>query len=791
MIDLEWVSDYIDISDEDLHELATKITKAGINIEKVITNHIDNLVIGEVTECYDHPDSDHLHVCKVNTGSETYQIVCGAPNVRVGLKVIVALPGAILPGDFKIKKSKIRGVESNGMLCALYELGLEEKNDETYAKGIEELPNDAKVGADPIKYLHLEETLYELDIHKHRNNDCYYHIGFAYEIACILNKKVTLPDVSHKEVADNIKEHFSLKVETEKCPFYLAKMVKNVQIKESPEFIKRRLTRAGMRSINNVVDISNYVMLEFGQPLHFFDKDKLGNNILVRNAKNNEEITTLDGKERRLKESDIVITDGKKPVCVAGVMGGENTEVTENTSTILIESAIFDPISIRYTAKNLDLKSEASIRYGKGLNYEYTILALDRACHLLEKYANATILSGVVSYDNIDKSEKKVSFTVEDINKMLGITISKEDMAHELERLDFTYTLKDNTFTTTIPKRRLDIDPNINDIAEEIGRLYGYQNLVSTLPSSPIRKGEYIGDVKLRKIISKRLRALGLNEAKTYTLVSPKMAKMFKYEDKENINLPNPMSIDKSILRTTLIPSLLNIYNYNKARNIDDIFLYEISKTYDLEQKEDIKVCILMKGNYLSTSWQANKNKVDFYLIKGIVENLLNYLGFKNRYNFISDTVNDMHPYMCASITLDRKEIGVIGRIHPKIEKDDIFIAELSMTKLMESNIKPLKYKPSSKYPSICKDVAFIVDKNLPSIELSKTIEHTGSRLLTKVEVFDVYTGDNIDKDKKSIALNLTFEDQNKTLTEEEVMKLFENIIQKVCSTHNAILRDK
>lgn len=560
MISLEWVKDYIDISDQDLEELAVKITQSGINVEKVITNHINNLVIGEVLECVAHPDSDHLHVCKVNVGNTTEQIVCGAPNVREGLKVIVALPGAVLPGDFEIKKSKIRGVESNGMLCALYELGLEEKNDETYAKGIEELGTDASVGEDPLKYLGLDDTLYELDIHKHRNNDCYYHIGFAYEIGAILNRPVTLPDLSFKEDQNNVENYFTLDVETEKCPFYLAKMVKNAKIGESPEFIKKRLLAAGMRPINNVVDISNYVMLEFGQPLHFFDKNRLGNHILVRDAKDKEEVITLDGKRRILSSNDIVITDGNRPVCIAGVMGGENTEVEQDTTDILIEAAIFDPVSIRYTAANLDLRSEASIRYGKGLSYEYTEMALKRACHLLEKYADATILSGCIRHDVIDKTPKVVEFVPEDVNKLLGITITVDDMKVELKRLGFDYKLVDNKFIVTIPNRRLDIDSNVNDIAEEIVRLYGYQNLVSTIPKVPIKRGEYVGDVKYRKLVSKRLRALGLNEAKTYTLVSPEMAKIFRYRDVENKTLPNPMSVDKSVVRTTLIPSLSLIH---------------------------------------------------------------------------------------------------------------------------------------------------------------------------------------------------------------------------------------
>lgn len=786
MINLEWVKDYIDISDQDLEKLAVKITEAGINVEKVITNKIDNLVIGEVKSCVDHPDSDHLHLCMVDVGKdELQQIVCGAPNVREGLKVIVALPGAVLPGDFAIKASKIRGVESNGMICALYELGLEEKNDETYAKGIEELNSDAPVGKDPLIYLGLEDTLYELDIHKHRNNDCYYHIGFAYEISAILNRKVNLPDLSYKEDKDNINNHFKLEVETSKCPYYLAKMVTNVEIKESPDFIKRRLLSVGMRPINNVVDISNYVMLEFGQPLHFFDKGTLGDKILVRDAEEDEVITTLDDKERVLRNSDIVITDGEKPVCIAGVMGGVNTEVEPTTKNILIEAAIFDPVSIRYTASHLDLRSEASIRYGKGLSYEYTNYALDRACHLLEKYANATVLSGTVKHDKIDKTPKVVEFYPIDVDKMLGIKIDEDIMKHELERLDFPYTIKDGKFSVTIPSRRLDIESNVNDIAEEIGRLYGYQNIKGTLPKIELKRGEYVGDVKYRKAISKRLRSLGLNEVKTYTLVSPSMASSFDYEGKEKITLPNPMSIDKSVIRTSLIPSLLNTYNYNKARRVEDINIYEIAKTYDKSYNEESKIAFLMKGNYVINPWKGSI-KVDFYLMKGIVESILDYLGFKNRYSFVKSSVKDLHPGVSADILLDRKRIGIMGRVHPKECRDEVYVCELSLNALM-TKVKPLKYKEASKYPTIVKDVAFIVPKSMSSSEVEAVIKKAGGRLLSEVNVFDVY--EKLDNDKKSIAYNLTFMDSNRTLTDEEVMNVFDNIIKKVTTTLDVELR--
>lgn len=789
MISMNWVGDYVDIKNEDLKELAVKVTNYGMNVEKVITNKIDNLVIGQIKEVKKHPDSDHLNVCMVDIGSETVQIVCGASNVKEGLKVIVAKPGCVLPGNNEIKKGKIRGVESNGMICALFELGLEEKTEETYAKGIAELGSDATIGEDPIDYLGLEDTVYELDVHKHRNNDCYYHIGFAYIVASILNKKVKMPDLSFKEEKESVKDNFKLTVDTDNCPYYLAKLVRDVKIGESPDFIKKRLISAGMRPINNVVDISNYVMLEFGQPLHFFDKDRLGNNVLVRMAKDGEEITTLDKKQRTLTSNDIVITDGEKPVCIAGVMGGENTEVENDTKNILIESAIFNPYSIRNTAGRLNLRSEASIRYGKGLSYEYTNMAIKRACHLLEKYADGKVLSDTVIHDKIDKTQKVVSFKAFEVNKLLGIQISDDDMKLELEKLDFKYTYKDGVFKCTIPSRRGDIDPKVADIAEEIGMLYGYHNLKSTLPLVETKKGEYKGDVGLRKSISKKLRALGLNEVKTYTLVSKEMSEQFNYEHKENKYLPNPMSADKAVIRTSILPSLLNIYSYNKKRHVNDINIYEIAKTYDINYEEDSKIAILMSGNYVTNAWQNTSIKANFYLLKGIIENLLDFLGFKNRYHF--EVLNDdgFHPGISAKIILDKEEVGVIGRIHPSINKDDIYLAEVSMTKLNRS-VKPLKFKAAPIYPEIVKDVAFIVSKEITSSDVEKVIKKAGGRLLTNIDVFDVYTGEKVKENEKQIAYKLTFNEGDRTLTDEEVMNVFNNIIKKVTETVPATLRD-
>ena len=789
MINLSWVKDYIDIEDEDLKELAVKITEAGINVEKVITNNIDHLVVGEIVKCIPHPNSDHMHVCEVNVGSATTQIVCGAKNVREGLKVIVSLPGAKLPNGIEIKKSTLRGVESNGMICAAFEIGLESETEENYKKGIMELDSDAPVGMDAMKYLGLDDTLYELDIHKHRNNDCYYHIGFAYEIGTILNKKVHLPELTFKENKESIQDKISIKLDTEDCTYYTSRIATNITIKDSPDFIQKRLLSVGMRPINNVVDISNYVMLEFGQPLHFFDYQKLGNKIVVRNAKENELITTLDNVERTLSKEDIVITNGKEPVCIAGIMGGLNTDVDDNTKEILIESAIFNPIKTRLSANRHNLKSEASIRMGKGLSYEYTDMALNRACNLLEKYADATILKDSIKVGNIDKTPKKVTFNKEGVNKILGIELTNDNIKTELERLDFPYTENKDEFTVTIPSRRLDIDPYVNDIAEEIGRLYGYQNLSSTLPLEYHKSGEYQGNLKLVKYISKRLRSLGLTETINYTLVSPNMAKLFDYEGKEKLVLPNPLSSDKSVIRTSLIPSLLNVYDYNKARKVKDIKIYEIAKTYDKNRNEETKIAMLLSGNYITNTWQGNK-EIDFFLVKGIVENLLHSIGLQNRYSFVADKYDDLHPGISASIILDKEPVGLIGRVHPTIKKDDIYVVELSLDKLNKT-IKPIKYKASSKYPSIEKDFAFIFKKGIVVKDILDTIKKKGGRLLDNTEVFDIYEGEKINNDEISIAFHLTFQEKERTLTDEEVMQVFNNIISSLEKEYNAILRDK
>jgi len=793
-ISLNWVNDYIDIEKEDKVLLANKITKAGINVEKVTVFNIKNLVVGEVLECEMHPDSDHLHVCKVNIGDNTTQIVCGASNVRAGIKVIVALPGAVLPGDFEIKQSKIRGIESNGMICALFELGLEEKTEETYNKGICELPIDAPVGEDAFKYLGYGDTSYELDLNPNRT-DCNNHLCFAYEVAAVLKKQVKMPDVTFKETDELVDSLVSLRVDTENVPMYNLMIAKDVTIKESPDFIKKRLETAGIRSINNVVDISNYVMLEYGQPLHFFDKDVVGDKIVVRMASEEEKVITLDKQERTLSNEDIVITDGDKVLCVAGVMGGLDSGINDNTKNILIESAIFNPYNIRYTSLRLGLRSEASLRLEKPLSYEYCELAIKRACHLLEKYADAKIVKGSISYDRIDRSPKKIKVSLDEINSILGMTLTNEDVESTFDSLGFAYTVDNNTYEVTVPNRRQDIAMQKEDIIEEVGRIYGYDNIKPTLPLVNIKKGEYSESAKFRKIISKRIRSLGFNELRTYTLLNEEDVTKYNYNFGDIIKLNRPMLKERACVRQSLLSSLVEVAKYNISKKNKDLMLYEIANTYSgsEEYTEDTKLAFLVSGKYISNTWNQNSYDIDFYFIKGVVENLLTFVGLNNRYTLsLSDKLpKEIHPKINSEIIVGGKSIGYFGKLHPVVSKEDMYVCEISLTKLNMNKTGDVKYQELNKYPKIEKDLAFVVDDKIESFEILKEIKKTGGKLLTDVKVFDIYKGDKIDGDKKSIAYNLTFEDYTRTLTEEEVMNIFANIIKSIENKFNATLRDK
>ena len=779
-LSLNFVKDYVDIDENiDVKELAEKMTAVGNEYDEATSLvNATNLVVGEVLTCQMHPDSDHLHLCEVNIGEEVLNIVCGAPNVRTGLKVIVAKVGAELPGGVKIKKGLIRGQESNGMLCSLYEIGIDKKYlSEQDKNGICELPSNAKPGDDPIKVLGLDDKIIDFELTANRG-DLLSILGMAYEISSIYNKEVRVPDLKHNEIEEDVNNEFNLNIETENCSLFLAKKVKDIVIKESPDFIKNRLIACGIRPINNVVDISNYVMLELGQPLHFYDSDNLGDTILVRMAKNGEELVTLDSTKRILNENDIVITNGKEVVGLAGVMGGINTEVENTTKNVLIEAAIFDSVKVRKTSNKI-LRSEASNRFEKGLDPNRTYMAIERACRLLEKYANAKVEKGPAIYDKTENKEKKIKIEYEYINNVLGTNISKKDIVDVFKRLKFETDEKENDVLVTVPTRRRDISIK-EDLVEEVGRIYGVDKIEGKLPMVQMKMGSV--DKTIRKIRHKMC-DLGLNETLTYVLINDKDVKKFTTDKFEELKLLDPITEERNTLRYSLIPSLYKVYEYNKARENKDICLFEIGKGFWKKEGvygENQKICVLMTGKYYN---KIGFNKqVDFYDIKGVTEELLDFLGYGGRYSFIvpNEIPKELHPGQTASINVNNDIVGIVGKIHPEVENEDVYVMEINLDKLLNKRVGKMKFKEISKFPTIKKDLAILLDKDIASKEVELKIKKKAGSLLQEIKVFDVYEGKNIDKNKRSIAYSLTFGNEKRTLNDDEVNNIMENIISSL-----------
>ena len=781
----KFVSDYIDLDENlSIENIADAMTNVG-NEYDFAGPLVDctKLVTGEVIECIEHPNSDHLHCCKVNVGGEVLDIVCGAPNVRKGLKVVVALDGAKLPGG-EIKKGEIRGAMSNGMLCSKAELGLDNKylveEDHT---GIHELPENTEVGLDALEVMGLKDEVIDFELTSNRG-DLLSVIGMAHELAAIYKKQVKDIDLNYNSNKENVNDVFKVKVETDDCKLFLAKKVKNVTIKESPDFIKSRLIASGIRPINNVVDISNYVMLETGQPLHYYDADRLGDTLIVRNAFEGEKLITLDNQERSLTTMDIVIANNSEAVGLAGVMGGLSTEVEDDTKNIIIESAIFDAIKVRKTSKKI-LRSEASNRFEKGLDPKRTYLAMERSCALLERYADAEIVGDLVEINDLDIKDKDINITISKIESVLGINISKEEVISIFNSLGFSVKDNNEFLTITVPTRRLDINIQ-EDLIEEVGRIHGMDKIEGKLPILDVIRGSYD---KTTREIKHKLADMGLNETMSYTLIPNDKVHLFTTDEFIPVTLNDPMSEDRNTLRYSLLYSLNEVYKYNRARNNSNISIFEIGKSFFKEReeyREDTKLAVLMSGDF---SLDISNTKVDFYHIKGIMEELLYFLGYEGRYSLVKDDKipNEFHPGQSALINVNGQIVGVIGKLHPSIASCDVYCLEINLSKLLAIRTGTMKYKDISKYPGVIKDVAFIVDNAITSLELEVFIKKSAGKLLENIQIFDIYP--NIEEGKKSMAYKLTFSDSTRTLSDDEVMSVFNKIIADVTSKLNAKLR--
>ncbi len=791
-ISYNWLNEYVSLDGVTPLELKEKLTLAGIEIEGLDpVASGDNLVIGKVLSVKAHPDSDHLNVCVVNYGEGDVQIVCGAPNVKENQKVIIAKPGANLPGG-TIKKGVIRGIESNGMICALYELGVDKKHlSEEQLNGIEVLDNDAPIGEEPLKYLGLDDVVLDASLTPNRS-DCMSMWGVSKEVGAILRRKATIP---YNENASKVGSKTNLEIysKTKNCPVFLGKIVNSVTIKPSPKWMVNYLHAAGVKAINNVVDISNYVMLETGQPLHFYDADKFSKKEITVVDGLTSTITALDGIEYKLEKDDLVITSNNEAIGLAGIMGGDTSKIDYDTKSIIIETALFNHVAIRNTANRLGLMTEASSRFTKGLEPLAQIKAMDRAVALLIELADAQGLEETVTVGNPTYEPIKVVETLEHCNNLLGTDFTMDQVKDVLDALDLNVVVDGTTFTCTIPSYRTDLKIR-EDIDEEIIRLIGFDTLKTTLPKMVATVGELDEKQKLERLTKTIMKSYGLSEIVTYSLVKEEFVKNGIMSFGDDVCLASPLSDDRKYVRNSLMSSMLECTSYNQNRKATNINLFEISNVYK-QEKMQTRLGIVLNGELQSSRLHKISIKNDFYVIKGLIQAYLEKLGIaSSRITFDkNEDSNFFHPYRSAKVYIQNKLFGTFGEIHPayakKLDLSDVIYGEFIMDVLFEIKTSKLKFTTLDKYPSVSRDIALIVDRNLESKKILDTITKNGGKLIKSLEIFDIYTGEHVDADKKSVALTIVYQSKEKTLTEAEVSEVHNNILAKLEKEVQAILR--
>ncbi|HDA0817584.1 TPA: phenylalanine--tRNA ligase subunit beta [Staphylococcus aureus] len=799
LISNEWLKEYVTI-DDSVSNLAERITRTGIEVDDLIdyTKDIKNLVVGFVKSKEKHPDADKLNVCQVDIGEdEPVQIVCGAPNVDAGQYVIVAKVGGRLPGGIKIKRAKLRGERSEGMICSLQEIGISSNYiPKSFESGIYVFSEAQVPGTDALQALYLDDQVMEFDLTPNRA-DALSMIGTAYEVAALYNTKMTKPDTTSNELELSANNELTVTIENEdKVPYYSARVVHDVTIEPSPIWMQARLIKAGIRPINNVVDISNYVLLEYGQPLHMFDQDAIGSQqIVVRQANEGEKMTTLDGTERELLTSDIVITNGQTPIALAGVMGGDFSEVKEQTSNIVIEGAIFDPVSIRHTSRRLNLRSESSSRFEKGIATEFVDEAVDRACYLLQTYANGKVLKDRVSSGELGAFITPIDITADKINRTIGFDLSQNDIVTIFNQLGFDTEINDDVITVQVPSRRKDITIK-EDLIEEVARIYGYDDIPSTLPVfEKVTSGQLTDRQYKTRMVKEVLEGAGLDQAITYSLVSKEDATAFSMQQRQTIDLLMPMSEAHASLRQSLLPHLIEASSYNVARKNKDVKLFEIGNVFFANGEGELPDQVeylsgILTGDYVVNQWQGKKETVDFYLAKGIVDRVSEKLNLE--FSYRRADIDGLHPGRTAEILLENKVVGFIGELHPTLAADNdlkrTYVFELNFDALMAVSVGYINYQPIPRFPGMSRDIALEVDQNIPAADLLSTIHAHGGNILKDTLVFDVYQGEHLEKGKKSIAIRLNYLDTEETLTDERVSKV-QAEIEAALIEHGAVIR--
>lgn len=805
-VSYQWLNEYVNLEGVSPEELAEQLTRGGIEVDGVeLRDHgVTKVVVGHVQSADPHPNADRLRVCTVDVGEEELlNIVCGAPNVATGQKVPVALPGARLPGGIKIKRSKLRGVPSQGMICSAQELGLPEKLlPKEQQDGILVLSPGVKVGEDAKKLLGLDDVVLELDLTPNRS-DCLSMWGIAYEVGALLDREVRLPQTAEGRLEGKGKSVAIVLDAEEECPLYAAQVVEGIRLGPSPQWMQNRLLAAGVRPINNVVDITNYVMLEYGQPLHAFDYHQVDHGeIVVRQGTAGETVTTLDGVTRACDHGTLLITDGTKAIGIAGVMGGANSEVTEKTTTILIESAYFAPETVRRTTRRLGLRTEASTRFEKGVDPERILPALQRAVELMGELASGKVASAITVEQIGEIDDVTVELRHSRLTGVLGVQVDEQAVMDSFRRLRFPAEVKEGVYRVQVPSRRPDISIEV-DLIEEVARLYGYDRIPTTLPWGQQSPGSLTPEQRLHRTIRHTLRDIGFYEVVNYSLTSPDALRSLEqviHPKARPIRISMPISDERKLLRISLVPQLLETAEYNIHRREEGVSFFEMGRVYLTEEKkltqqpeEPWMLAGLTTGAIDSKHWQGKAEVPDFFSLKGSLERLFQRLGLVGvRYEAIQP--QGYHPGRTARLILEDQVIGLIGQIHPQTAQaydlEDVFVFELDLVPVMEAVLGgTLEYHPLPKYPSTTRDLALVVDTDVPVDRLQDLIYATGGEWLRSVMLFDVFTGGRIGNGKKSVAYSLTYQAKDRTLTDEEVNEVHQTVVSKLEQELGAVLR--
>jgi len=800
-ISTNWLNEYVPVT-VSATELADRLTMAGLEIEAVVNpyEHLNTIIVGKVTDVKQHPNAEKLSLCQVNIGDQNIDVVCGAPNVSVDMRVPCALPGTTFPGGMVIKKSTIRGVGSEGMLCSEAELELGQDG-----SGILELPPDLKAGTPITTALDLSDIVLEIDLTPNRP-DCLSYTGVAREVAALLGQPLTLPEIKLPEAAENITDFTSVTIEDpELCPRYAARLLTDITVAPSPFWLQNRLLAAGAKPINNIVDITNFVMLELGQPLHAFDFDRLAENrIVVRAAKENEKFVTLDEKERVMNHETLMICDGEKPVAVAGVMGGENSEIENITTRVLIESAYFNPISIRKTAKRLGLNTDASHRFERGVDPDGTLTAVNRAAQLMAKIAGGRLVDGIIDEHPLPSEPKAITLSIDKTNRHLGTQLSQPEIVKHLKSIEFKVEMKDaDSLVATPPTFRVDVS-RPEDLMEEVARLWGYNNIKTTFPAISSDTSLPTRAIEIKEYLKDLMAGFGFSEDINYSFIAKDACDRLELPQddvfRQMLDILNPLSEDQAVMRTSLIPGLLQTGNRNIARQIVDLKIFELGKIFlshgQDQQPEEVEILsALWTGSRDGSTWNMKPDSCDFFDLKGVIEGLFQSVSVNDIYfsQMPADKCSYTRAGHTAEIFVDQNMIGHIGEVKQSVLEQfgisqAVFVFEINVSALIPLLPEITTFKPIPKFPSVDRDITLIVDNHIQAGDIVNKVKLLQESLMEDISIFDIYTGNPIPTNKKSISLRITYRSHTETLSDNQINIIHRKITDELIKAFGADL---